>query len=321
VSPTPGEEGCLADEELIDGVCVPISNGGEPPIQGGGSSGVLAPISSPLASILGVNSATADLISAVLVLLFLLIILLLLWFLLLGGGYPVKVGFIEASAATEPGRSVDYSVELKSRLGKAQTVDLEISGLPSDWDVRFNQQRLTLQPKAVETAGLLVRPPDNWPSPSKREFQVRARSRLKPGKFAKAIGKLRIESGAVPEAPAEQGVPEPAYEPLAFEPAVPAPAPVPPAPIRAPQAGFQVSIGEVRHQPPAPERGGEVTTTARITNNGAQQERIRVVLVVNGKIRDDVRVELGPGEGAEAEFHWVAYLARNEVKVVAERSG
>jgi hypothetical protein len=198
-------------------------------------------------------------------------------------------------------------------------VDLEVGDLPSDWEVRFNKPRLDLAPKATETVGLLVRPPGNWPAPSKREFLVRARSRLKPGKFAKAGARLLVQPApaALAPPPVEQAVPEPAAFPEE-EPPGPPPPPPPPAVPGAPQ--FRVRIGDVRHNPSVPERGSEVSTTARVHNEGPGPERLRVLQVVNGKVRDEVTTELQPGEGAEAEFHWVAYLARNEVKVVAERA-
>lgn len=281
--------------------------GDRAPPGGAGGASPLAPLSDPIAEALGVDSSTADVIALGLILLFLLILLLLLFLLL--GGYPVKLSLVEARAATEPGRSADYSVEVRSRTRKGQTVDLEVAELPEDWEARFNRPRLELPPKARETVGMLVRPPDNWPAPSKREFQVRARSRLKPAKFARAVAKLLIQPAPAVQPPEEEGVPEQAWEP----------APPPPEPV-AGAAAFRVGIRDVRHDPPAPERGGEVTTKARIDNEGAAQERLRVVLVVNDKVRDEVRVELGPGEGAEAEFRWVAHLARNEVKVVAERA-
>jgi hypothetical protein len=287
------------------------------------SPGLLAPLGQPLAQALGVSDATGDLLALVLILLFLAIILLLLWFLL--AAYPVKVSLVEAKAVTEPGRGADYAVEVRSRLGRRQEVDLEAAGLPSDWDVRFNKPHLTLEAKQSETVGMLIRPPDGWPAPTKRDFEVRARSRVKPGSFAKAVAKMLIQPRAAEAAlpPAETAVPEvePGYEPAAYEPPpAMAPAPVYAPPPAAPSGQFQVSIRDVRHQPEVPERGGEVTTTCRVDNQAGAGERIRLVLVVNGKVRDEVRVELGPGEGAEAEFHWVAYLARNEVKVVAERA-
>lgn len=304
-----------AGTDPFDGGDFPGAGDGGTGTAGGGGAGPLAFLSDPIAQSMGVDQATADLIAIVLLLLFLLILLLLLWFLLIGG-YPVAVSLVEAKAVTEPGRGADYAVEVRSRLGRAQQVDLEAAGLPSDWDVRFNKPSLNLEAKQSETVGMLVRPPDAWPAPSKRDFEVRARSRLKPGKFAKAVAKMLIQPrpAMAAELPAEEGVaeaPEEAYRP----PAAPyvAPAPVAGAP-------FRVGIHDVRHSPAVPERGGEVTTTARIENNGAAPEAIRVVLVVNGKVRDEVRVELQPREGAEAEFHWVAYLARNEVKVVAERA-
>lgn len=286
---------------------------------GGGSGSALAPLSDPIAQALGVDSTTADILAILLILLFLLIILLLIWFLFLG--YPVAVSLVEPRAATEPGRGADYAVEVKSRLGRSQQVDLEAAGLPGDWDVRFNKPQFTLDAKQSEVVGMLVRPPGGWPAPSKRDFEVRARSRLKPGKFAKAIAKLIINprGAAVPEAPQEEALPEPAEAWQAEREPVPVPYVVP---VPSGEAGpaFKVSIHDVRHTPAVPERGAEVTTTARVDNSGTTQERLRVVLVVNGKVRDEVQVELAPGEGAEAEFHWVAYLARNEVKVVAERA-
>jgi hypothetical protein len=224
---------------------------------------------------------------------------------------------------------VDYTVEVRSLRRQPQIVDLEIAELPGDWDARLSQPRVSLEPKQRQTIGLLVRPPDAWPAPSKREFIVRARSRLKPGKFARAIGRLSIQPrGEVAPPPSEEGVREPAAWPeegptpeavqeaaeAGQEAFAPAPAP--------PRAGgpFRIAISDVKHTPEVPERGGEVTTTARVDNRGTAPERVRLVLVVNGKVRDEVTTELGPGEGAEAEFHWVAYLARNEVRVVAERA-
>jgi hypothetical protein len=330
----------------VDAGCDP-NNGNDVPLSGSGcgapsaiggaggaAGGLFGPLSDALASSLGVSSQTADLVAGFLILIFLLILLLLIWLLL--GGYPVKVTLVEPRATTEPGRAADYTVEVRSKLRKPQQVDLEVAGLPNDWDVRLNNPRLSLEPKASQTVGVLVRPPDNWPAPSKRDFQVRARSRLKPGKFAKSVAKLLVQPRAVvPEIPpAEDAVPEPAYEPAAptYEPPgqayVPPIPPPPPPPARAPapayvppaSAPFRIGISGVRHAPEVPERGGEVTTTARLDNQGNRPERVRVLLVVNGKIRDEITADLAPGEGAEAEFHWVAYLARNEVKVVAERS-
>lgn len=297
-------------------------NGGS---QGGtnpGGASALGFLSGPIAQATGVDAATADLLAILLLLLFLIILALLIWFLFFG--YPVTVALIEARAVTEPGRGADYAVEVRSKLGRSQQVDLEAAGLPSDWDVRFNKTHLTLEAKQVETVGMLVRPPAAWPAPSKREFQVRARSRVKPEKFAQAIARMLIQprpvglvdppqEDAFPEAPAE------AYAPPSDREPVPVPYVVP-VPAGGDVQPFRVTIRDVRHNPTVPERGAEVTTTSRVDNNGTRPETLRVVLVVNGKVRDEVRVDLGPGEGAEAEFRWVAYLARNEVKVVAERA-
>lgn len=291
---------------------------------GGNGAGACSifPLCDVVATSTGVDAVTADILSIILILLFLLIIALLLWWLL--GGYPVSVVLVEPRATTEPGRGADFAVEVKSRLGRAQQVDLEAAGLPGDWDVRFNKPQVTLDAKQSEVVGMLVRPPGGWPAPSKRDFEVRARSRLKPEKFAKAVAKLSINprSEAAVAPPAEEAVAESA-EAWRSEPepeAVPVPYVVPVPAGGAGAAAFKVGIHDVRHNPAVPERGAEVTTIARVDNNGPAKERLRVVLVVNGKVRDEVQVELGPGEGAEAEFHWVAYLARNEVKVVAERA-
>ncbi|MCA1813715.1 MAG: hypothetical protein LC624_07165, partial [Halobacteriales archaeon] len=155
------------DAPLAGGGCGPAGSGGNGNLNQANTS-PLAFLSDPIASGLGVDSATADVIAAGLILLFLLILLLLLFLLL--GGYPVKVTLAEARAVTEPGRAADYSVVVHNRLRAPQTVDLEVAQLPNDWDVRFAQPRLQLEGKASESVGLLVRPPDNWPAPSKREF-------------------------------------------------------------------------------------------------------------------------------------------------------
>jgi hypothetical protein len=309
----------------LDAGTDPFNPRDNPGSQGGGGGGpaggsLLAPLSDPIRDALGVEGSTADLIAAGLILLFLLILVLLI--LLLLRSYPVKVTLAEPRAVTEPGRAADYSVVVQSKVREGQVVDLEVAEVPTDWDVRFAQPRLSLEPRARESVGLLVRPPDNWPAPSKRDFVVRARSRRKPGKFARAVGRLLIQPRALgAEPPAEQAV----REPEAFPPQAPgeeayAPPPAPLAPAPAAAGPFRVRISGVRHDPPAPERGGEVTTWARVDNEGQRHERVRFLLVVNDKVRDEVMAELDPGEGAEAEFHWVANLARNEVKVVAERS-
>lgn len=305
---------------------VPLAQGGcGPPGQSGGGGGAggatggrpLGALGDAIAQALNVDSATGDLIALVLILLFLLILVLLIVLLL--ARYPVKIALVEPRAVTEPGRGADYTVELRSRTRRAQVVDLEVAELPQDWDARMNNPRVSLEPKGSQTVGVLIRPPENWPAPSKREFQVRARSRLKPRSFARAIAKLLIQPRPAGVAlPVEEAVPEPAFEPRAAPVEPEGPVYVPPSPALA--GPFRVRIGDVRHDPPQPEQGGEVNTTARIANDGTTRERVRVVLVVNGKVRDDVMSELEPGESAEAEFHWIAYLLRNEVKVIAERS-
>jgi thrombospondin type 3 repeat protein len=285
---------------------------------GGGNSaasaGLFGPLSDQVAQALGTDRATADLAVVGLILLF-IIILLLLYLLL--RGYPVKVSLVQARATTSPGQAVDYTVELRSLRRQPQVVDLEVGELPQDWDARLSQPRVNLDPKGIHSVGLLVRPPVGWPAPSKRDFVVRARSRLKPSKAAKASGKLAIQPGGPPpEPPGEVGVREPAAFPQDAPAAAYAP---PPASARA-GGPFRIAISQVKHAPEVPERGGEVTTVARVDNQGSNPERVRLLLVVNGKVRDEVNADLGPGEGAEAEFHWVAHLARNEVRVVAERA-
>lgn len=269
----------------------------------GAGGGIFGGASDQVAQALGVDTAVADAIIAVALIVLALLVLLLLW--LLFGGYPVKVRFAAPRGVAEPGRSVDYAVEVRSRRRRPQVVELEVPDLPEGWEARFNRPRVHLDPRAREVVGLLVRAPPAWPAPTERRLEVRARSRLKPRRFARAAAKLLLQPrvGVAEAPPLEEGLPE-AERPARTIAAAP----------------FRVSVRNLRHEPPQPERGAEVSTTATLANEGGEPERVRVLLVVNGKVRDEVTTELAPGESAEAHFRWVAHAARNEVKVVAQRA-
>jgi hypothetical protein len=79
--------------------------------------------------------------------------------------------------------------------------------------------------------------------------------------------------------------------------------------------GSHIRLAEVKHEPPDPRAGATVSTTATVHNDGGDLVRLRVALLVEGRLTVEERIELAPGGHRAVTLPWKAGPGRNQVKV------
>lgn len=120
---------------------------------------------------------------------FLLLLLLIILVIVLGSLSTRPKILLKLKAArlmVEPGKArlLDIVVTNKGRL--PEYVQLGLEPLPSAWAASLARTEFTLDPRETVTLGLLLKPPQDWPAPSRKTVEVVLRSKRRP-KYERSV--------------------------------------------------------------------------------------------------------------------------------------